>query len=285
MRVGLTGGLVLLAAAGGLLAGAQLRWRAHTRALRDRLLSAAPRAAAGYSEGELEGLPPPVARYFRHVLRNGQPVVAAAHVRWAGEFNMGSPGADRWARFVAGQDFVPAAHGMVWNARITLSLGLPVLVRDALVDGEGSMHGAVLGAFTVVHKAGSAELTEAALQRYLAEAVWLPTALLPRHGVSWTPIDASRARATLCAGAVSASVEFRFAPAGPVESAFVPDRLYDDGVHPPSRLAWQGRYLSFTAVGGMLVPAEAVVEWLLPDRTYAYWRGRPAAIDFTFADA
>jgi hypothetical protein len=47
--------------------------------------------------------------------------------------------------------------------------------------------------------------------RYLAEAVWLPTALLPVNGVRWSPIDENRALATLQGDDdVSVSLEFRF---------------------------------------------------------------------------
>ena len=32
-----------------------------------------------------------------------------------------------------------------------------------------------------------------------------------------------------------------------------------------------------------MVPADAVVEWLLPEGPYAYWRGHPGAVAYEYA--
>ena len=44
----------------------------------------------------------------------------------------------------------------------------------------------------------------------------------------------SRALATLRAGAITTSVEFRFGADGLIESMYVPARLFDDGCGPPT---------------------------------------------------
>jgi hypothetical protein len=218
-----------------------------------------------------------VARFLRTVLRQGEPMPRHVRIDWAGEFNLGRPGADRWMPFTATQDFVPGAPGFVWDARIRVA-GIPVRVRDGFVDGEGSMLGQVLGLVTVVDRHGSEALAVAALQRYLGEAIWLPAALLPAAGVRWQAIDEQRARATICGGASSATLEFRFGADGRVESVYAEARTYDDGRNPPSQHPWQARVLRYGQLDGVTVPLEAVVEWLLPGGTHAYWRGRPLRI-------
>lgn len=92
---------VALGVGGGCAVGAAVlaerRWQAASdrlvAALRSREQAASP---AAYSEAELAELPQPVARYFRRVLREGQPVVTHARISWDGEFNMGTPGRDNW---------------------------------------------------------------------------------------------------------------------------------------------------------------------------------------------
>lgn len=256
------------------------RWERTTETCRARLLAEARPARAVYSRRELCGLPSPVARYFDRTLHEGQPLAVRARVQWAGSFNLGTPGQDKWAPFTATQDVVPGGPGMVWDASIAIGPGVSIRVRDALIAGKGSMRGAMLGLIPVVDKSGTPDLTRATLQRYLAEAQWVPTALLPSQGVRWSPIDDARALATVEAGGVIASVEFRFDAEGRPASTFVPDRLYDDGKRPPAPHPWQGRNLSFTAFGGVQVPDEAVVEWLLPGGTFAYWKGRPVSITY-----
>jgi hypothetical protein len=117
---------------------------------------------------------------------------------------MGQPGADNWKPLQALQDYVVDPPGFVWDARIAMAPALPVLVRDMFLAGQGSMRGKVVGWITVVDAAQTPALSTAALQRHLGEAIWFPTALLPRQGMCWESIDESRARATLSAGGVTA---------------------------------------------------------------------------------
>ena len=50
----------------------------------------------------IEGLPPPVQRYFRAVLRDGQPMIATARVAHEGTFNMSESG-EWWKPFTSRQ--------------------------------------------------------------------------------------------------------------------------------------------------------------------------------------
>jgi hypothetical protein len=275
---GLLVGIAALAAlAAAVLAAARRRWDAATAALRGRLLADAAPQAGVFAAATLDGLPAPVARYLRAVLRDGQPIPRHVRIDWAGEFNMGRPGADRWVPFTARQDIVPGAPGFVWDARMRTA-GIVVNVRDGLVDGEGSMLGRLLGLATVVDRRGGEAMAVAALQRFLGEAVWLPAALLPAAGVQWQAIDERRALATLIGGTARATLEFRFGTDGMVESVYAASRSYDDGRNPPSQHPWQARLLRYGQVDGATVPVEAVVEWLLTTGAHAYWRGRPLRI-------
>lgn len=177
------------------------RWQAESARVVATLRSHARRGAAPFHAADLAGLPAPVVRYLRHVLQDGQPMITAATIVWEGEFNMGQPGRDNWRPFTATQEFVPGAPGFVWNARIAMLPWVPVFVRDSFVEGRGSMRGAVWGLIPVVTAEGTPTLASGALQRYLGEAAWFPTALLARSGVTWTAIDDTHARATLSAGA------------------------------------------------------------------------------------
>lgn len=257
----------------------QRSWRAGTSA-QVRQLTAAARAATvpDFSASELDGAPPPVARYLSRVLHPGQRLIHRATVRWQGEFNLGKPGADRWKPFAATQVYTVDPPGFVWDASIAWAPGFHVLIRDSFAAGVGSIEGRLAGLVSVVDRAGTPELAVAALQRHLSEAMWFPTALLPSQGVGWTAIDDSRALATLTTHGVTAKVEFRFGPDGRVTSVFVPERLYDNGKEAPKLLPWQARNLTWRPLHGTEVPAESIVEWVLPGGPWAYWRGGPVEI-------
>ncbi len=285
MSVGLV--LVLALLAVGATVGvawirrAERRWNEATAALVKRLVDAAGERAPAttHTDAALDTLPALVARYLRSVLPARAPLVRHVRVAWRGEFNLGKPGADRWVPFTATQDFVPAAPGFVWAARMRMAPGLAVFVRDGFVAGEGRMQGAVLGIVTVVDAKPTAALATAALTRYLGETLWFPSALLPGQGVSWEAIDAERARATLVAGDVCATLEFRFDASGRVASVFTPERLFDDGKNPPILRPWQARIDGYVQHAGTWVPRDAVAEWLLPTGPFAYWRGTATSIE------
>jgi hypothetical protein len=279
--------LVAVGSGAAVLVGAALlgarRWEIETARVVAALHDHAGGPVAPYAIADLTELPAPVTRYFRRALHPGQRMVVSARITWAGQFNMGQPGRDNWRPFTAVQEFVPGAPGFVWNARIAMFPGIPVYVRDSFVGGRASMRGAIFGLIPVVTADGTPTLASGALQRYLGEAAWLPTALLPRSGVSWTAIDGTRARATIAGAGTTVSLEFRFDAEGHNVSVFAPDRFYDDGKRPAVARGWEARSQSFAEREGMVVAGAAVAEWHLPSGTFAYWRGHPTAIEYRFA--
>jgi uncharacterized protein DUF6920 len=157
--------------------------------------------------------------------------------------------------------------------------GLSVFVRDQLIDGVGAMRGSVAGVVSVVDVHGTPELTAGELYRYLAEAVWLPTALLPGHGVVWTAISEIAARATITVASTSVWLDFRFGNDGFVASIYTPSRGREvNGQFVPT--PWQGRFRRYEPRAGVVIPLEGEVEWLLPDGPQLYWKGTITDVSF-----
>lgn len=240
--------------------------------LRARLEAARePVSPARFEARELEGLPAPVQRFFRTALAEGQPLVAAADLAQEGLFNLSEAG-ERWKPFAATQRVVTRRPGFDWDARIALLPGLAIRVRDAYVAGEGLLQAKLLG-FTVAALRGTRVLAEGELMRYLAEAVWFPTALLPSQGVRWEAGDGVSARATLHDGEAAATLQFRFGADGLVESLRAQARGRSvRGTFVPT--PWEGRWWNYAERGGMRVPLEGEVAWQLPAGVMPYWRGR-----------
>ncbi len=274
--------LIVFAALATTVAGALLvadqRWRAGTAAVVARL-NAGPAGGepATFSEAELGPLPGPVARYLRAAIRSGQPVPGRVLIEWEGDFLVRPP--DGWGPFTATQQVATRPGGFVWDARIRMAPGMSVRVRDSFVHGTGSMRAKALGLFTVVAVEGTPEIATAALQRWLAEAVWYPAALLPSQGTQWTPLDATSARATARVAGVTASIDYHFGEDGLVERVYAAQRGRDvNGRSVPT--PWEARLGSWGERGGMRVPLAGEVAWLLPEGRQAYWRGRLAGIAF-----
>lgn len=282
--LGLAAGLVIVAAAGALGLGA-LRWRRDTRGrvaelMRHRPPPMTPRAGSGAAGARVDGgpdIPDSVARFLRFSLGASPPAVRTVWLTQAGEFLLPA-GPGGWRPFRARQWFSTAPPGFVWDASIRFLPGVSVRVRDAYIGGAGSMEGRLLGLVPVVSERGKPELSAAALQRYLAEAAWFPTALRPGT-VVWTPLDDQRARATLADGGVEVSLEFEFDAEGRIVRVTSPARFREvKGTYVPT--PWEGIFRSYEDRGGLRIPTEGEVAWIVDGERRPYWRGRLTAIRY-----
>jgi hypothetical protein len=87
-------------------------------------------------------------------------------------------------RFTSQQNVVTHRPGFVWNARMSLLPGIAIHVHDAYVAGVGTLHPAIMGLFSLTHQKGSGDIARGELMRYMMEATWYPTALLPSQGTT-----------------------------------------------------------------------------------------------------
>jgi hypothetical protein len=277
----------MLAALAGCVAGVFVygvwRWKRETKYLRARLEAARlPIVPATYDAREIESLPPAVRRYFRAVLQDGQPIVAGVRLSQDGQFRQNEQ-EDAWRPFKATQVFTTRPPGFDWDARIRMVPGMTAFVHDAYVAGDGLLHAEALGLITVADVRGTPAAAEGELLRYLAEAVWYPTALLPSQGVRWEATDGSAARATLTDGTTTVTLAFCFASEGLITSLKAESRFRGiiDGV---TKFApWHGRFWSYEFRDGMRIPLEGEVAWQMPTGLSPYCRVRVREISYEFA--
>ena len=278
---------LLVVAAFGLAAYGSKRWTDFTRTLTRRLEAAridekaqSP-SPARFDSRELEGLPAPVQRYFRAVLKDGQPIIAAATVNLTGTFNL-SATAEQWKPFTSWQRVVTRRPGFLWDAQVSMLPGLPVRVVDGYIAGEGLLHAAVLGLFTVADLHGGGEIARGELMRFFAEAAWYPTALLPSQGVRWEAVDDASANATLVDGPLTLTLLFRFNDAGLIDSARAEARgamVGREMVMAP----WEGSWSNYQERDGMTVPITGEAAWLRPEGRKPYFHGAVTSLSYEFS--
>ena len=231
-----------------------------------------------YDPKELEGLPDPVQRFFRVVLKEGQPIVAAVNLSQQGLFNISETVA-KWSPFTATQLVTIQRPGFDWDARIQMAPGVSAFVHDAYVLEEGSLHASLLGLFTVADVRGTPEAAQGELLRFFAEMPWYPTALLPSQGVRWEAIDNTSARAILTDNPITVSLVFRFNAEGTIETMRAEARFRDKLTAMP----WSGRFWNYSVCNEMLIPLEGEVGWEYPDGIRLYYKGKVTEINYEFA--
>jgi|SRR5450756_2494557 hypothetical protein len=282
-------GLVLcsLVVVVGLTAYGAKRWTDSTRTLSGTLEASRIDTTVGtptelrYDSRELEGLPAPVQRYFRAVLKDGQPVITAATIELVGTFNMSATG-EQWKPFTSRQRVVTRRPGFLWDAQVDMLPGLPVRVVDSYIAGQGLLHAAVLGLFTVAEASGDGELARGEFMRFFAEAAWYPTALLPSQGVRWVAVDDHSANATIVDGPLSLTLLFRFNEAGLIDSFRAEARGAGVG-RGMVMLPWEGSWSNYHMRNGMMLPLTGEVGWMRSEGRKSYFVGNVTSLRYDFA--
>ena len=118
----------------------------------------------------------------------------------------------RWLPFRARQVLNPH-RGFVWSAR---AAGV-IAGSDRYVDDAGVMDWKLAGLVRVVHAEGP-DISRSAAGRAGAEAVCLPTALLPRFGVRWSATGDDQVTARYQVGETPLEVSYRLDPDGRIRS-------------------------------------------------------------------
>jgi len=257
-------------------------WQGATERLHMKMEAArVPVTSQFYDPRELDGLPGPVQRYFRAVLNEGQPLVTALSMEHTGTFNMSETG-EQWKPFTSTQRVVTRRPGFVWDARIHVAPAMTVFVHDAYVAGGGVLTARLAGLVTLMQMPATAELARGELMRFLAEGAWYPTALLPGQGVTWQAVDDVSATAALRDGETALALLFRFNEKGLIESvrAEARGRTVAGRIIPTP---WEVRLSNYAVRGGMLIPLEGEVAWVLPEGLKPYWRGRITKLGHEFS--
>ncbi len=174
--------------------------------------------------------------------------------------------------------------GLRLDARVAMFPGFAVYVHDAYVGGEGILHPAILGLFSLADPVEAGVLAQGEFVRFFAETAWYPTALLPSQGVHWEAVDDRSAKATFVDGKVSVMMLVNFGEADLIEWVSVEARAAMVGkaiVMTP----WEGRMANYQMRDGMLIPLTCEVSWLGPEGRAPYWRGTITSLADEFSQS
>ena len=218
-----------------------------------------------------EGLPEPVQRYFKHVLTDGQPMIKMIELVQHGSLRT-STKSSKWLSFKATQSVFPCSTSFTWLASVKLFSSVYISVEDKLEDGIGSGKVKLFNILPIASDSNHKELNSGALHRYLAEAVWFPTALLPEEGVSWTAIDDKSALASLTVKELTVDLEFRFNDNHEVESVYAEGR-YGQFEKSYRKRPWEGHFKDYYEVDDIKVPKYGEVGWWIDGQFELVWKG------------
>ena len=217
----------------------------------DRVERALVRPSLGQViDSEFDELLGPVRRYLDTAIAPNTPLAQSAWVEMKGQIKVG-----RWLPFRAVELLTPHV-GFVWAAR---AAGL-ISGYDLFIDGCGEMKWKLGGLVSVMAATGP-DVSRSAAERAGAEAVWVPTSLLPRFGVDWKAEDERQITARFLAGEYPLEVHYRLNRDNLVESVVFQRWGDPDGTGVFGRHAFGGEFHSHSTHDGVTIPTSGSLGW------------------------
>ncbi|MDN5761336.1 MAG: hypothetical protein L0H41_03315 [Microlunatus sp.] len=203
-----------------------------------------------FNPDELRDCPEPVQRYLLHSIQPGTKRYQSIRLEMVGQIKIG-----RWLPFRA-QEVLSPHRGFVWRARVA---GLMV-GSDRYVARRGAMEWKLASLLPILRACGS-DLSRSAAGRAGGEAIWLPTALLPRFGVTWTAAAEEFIEASFDLDHLPISVRYQLHSNGGIRSVSF-DR-WGDPDH-SGTWAWLpcgGEVTSEASFAGLIIPSSGSFGW------------------------
>lgn len=213
----------------------------------------------------LVNLPPVVQKWLTHSGVIGKPYISSVHLVQELKLKM-KPEQAVWYTGRAEQYITVEPPGFNWSITTQMNPVLKVAGRDKFENGKGEMTIKLLSLIPVAQAKNDKKLNQAALQRYLAEIVWLPSASLSSY-IKWESIDSHSARATMAYKGTIGSGEFYFDENGDFIK-FVAMRYQDSKASEATR--WTVVATKTEERNGIKIPVECEASWALKEGEWTW---------------
>jgi hypothetical protein len=210
-----------------------------------------------YEMEQLKGLPEPVQRYFKYVLKEGQPYLNSVRLTHHGHFKTNLK--KDFIKIKGEQYFSAEKPQFIWKGVTAM-----FTARDFFIGDKGGLIVTLLNVYNVVSAKGS-PYDEGELQRWLAESVWFPTNLLPSDKVSWTAINTDSSKLSFNYRTVSFDFIVTFNAIGEITTVeghrFMTEKTKEK---------WTCKMANYREVNAIKIPFSNQALWKLNGVEYCY---------------
>ena len=210
-----------------------------------------------YSVSILHGLPEPVQRYFRHVLKPGQQYISCARLKHSGLFK--SSEKDKFEKINGEQYFNTVSPGFIWKGRTSLFTAI-----DMYLHKQGKLNVYLFSCIPILRGKGKS-YDQGELLRWLGESAWFPTNLLPAENLSWSAIDDTTALLLYKKNNLELSYKIFFNARNEIESMQTKRYMGKDGLRD-----WIGHFSEYKEFNGMIIPTLVEGAWVVQDEQKPY---------------
>jgi hypothetical protein len=223
-----------------------------------------------FSYKQIAGMPEPVQRYFKYVLKEGQPYISYVRLTHDGLFKTGQN--KEWINIKGEQYFTTGHPGFIWKGTTSM-----FVARDMYIADKGRLTVALLSLYNVVDAKGE-QYNQGELQRWLAESVWFPTNLLPGNNIQWAAIDGQSAALTFNYKSLSLHFTVRFNDTGEITEMETQRYMGEDKLE-----TWICKMYKYENKNGIIIPTEAEALWRLVKEDFSYAKFSVKRIEYGIA--
>jgi hypothetical protein len=220
-----------------------------------------------FSYSQLQGLPEPVQRYFRHVIKEGQPYISYVRLMHDGQFKTAPK--KSWVNIKGEQYFTTAKPGFIWKGSTTM-----FTARDMYISNKGKLIVSLFSLFKIAGGQGE-KYNQGELLRWLAESVWFPTNLLPNENLQWKPVDMHHAHLVFTYKGLSLQYLVTFNDKD--EIAQLETKRY---MNEKSLETWIGKVSDYREKNGIIIPFTIEAIYRLKKGDYSYAKFNVKRIEY-----
>jgi hypothetical protein len=222
-----------------------------------RLYDQASPIEGHYHPDQIANLPLPVQNYFGHVLIDNQKYISYARLRHHGRFKTTVGG--KWAAIHGEEYFTISEPGFIWKGKLNYMTAI-----DSYVNGKGNLAVYLCRFIRVINGKGK-RFSQGELLRWLGEAVWFPTALLPNNNLHWELIDQHHAKLIYQHNNLQVYYIVTFNDAHEIVQLETRRYMGNKGLE-----TWIGKVSNYKLRNNMLIPQTIQGVWRLPGGDFTY---------------
>lgn len=224
-------------------------------------------APTHYNEAQIAKLPAPVQRYFKNVLKEGQPYINYVRLKHGGQFKTNIHKA--WKDINGEEYFTTNTPGFIWKGTTRLFSAI-----DKYVNKNGELKVLLLSHLPFLSFHGE-EYNKGELIRWLSESVWFPTNLLPSERLAWTKMNNTTAQLTFVYNAIRLSIIVTINDAGEIVEMQTKRMM-----SPNKTEEWVVRLSKYEWINNVKIPTSAMAIWRIKNIDYPYAKFSVNYIDY-----
>ncbi|MEP7265025.1 MAG: DUF6544 family protein [Bacteroidota bacterium] len=210
-----------------------------------------------FSYQQLEGLPTPVQKYFKHVMHEGQPYISNLRMTHNGQFKTGKD--KDWINIEGEEYFTADNPGFIWKGKTSL-----FTARDMYISKKGRLVVSVLSLFNVVDAQGE-HYDQGELIRWLTESILFPTNFLPGENLQWEAIDSLSSKIIFNYNGQLLFLIVKFNDTGEITEMETKRYMDENNLE-----TWICKADKYKEMNGIIIPTEFEVLWRLAKGDLSY---------------